>query len=421
MAIPLSPPPPATTTPAAPATPGLRYHLHSTLSARSRGITALKFSQDGCTLVSAGADGWLHFWDAETGEHRRGLRAHKTGINDITLSPDSLYLATASDDHTSTIHLLSPTLDLLIPPPASAPSPSSTPAHPSTSTSTPTPAPGPGPDPSTPSHPPPIRILASHTAPVLSAAYSPKGNLLVTGSFDESAIIWDVRQGGVLRMLPAHADAVWCVGWDAEGGMVLTGSADGLIAGRRLWDANSGQCLKTLDNDTNSPVSHASFTPSSFFLLASTLSSTLRIYNIHTSKVLKTIRAPGVYVSERWPCPAVIFEAPEGERFGVGKVEDLPEDRGDKMDVDGEPPTAAPTPASAVTTKLRRDAWVISGSENGKLVIWDIQSKKVLQVLEGEGAHSAPVVALAVHPDGKTIASGAIEPDKSIKLWRTGS
>lgn len=24
---------------------------------------------------------------------------------------------------------------------------------------------------------------------------------------------------------------------------------------RRLWDVNSGQCLKTLDNDTNSPVS----------------------------------------------------------------------------------------------------------------------------------------------------------------------
>ena len=73
----------------------------------------------------------------------------------------------------------------------------------------------------------------------------------------------------MLRVLPAHADAVWTVGWDGEGGMVLTGSTDGLMyvqshydrwmalsieRDRRLWDANSGQCLKTLDNDTNSPV-----------------------------------------------------------------------------------------------------------------------------------------------------------------------
>ena len=53
--------------------------------------------------------------------------------------------------------------------------------------------------------------------------------MLVTGSFDESAIIWDVRRGKVLRVLPAHADAIWTVGWDGEGGMVLTGSADGLM------------------------------------------------------------------------------------------------------------------------------------------------------------------------------------------------
>lgn len=64
---------------------------------------------------------------------------------------------------------------------------------------------------------------------MLSVAFSPKADCLVSGSFDESAIIWDVQQGTALRVLPAHAEAVWTVGWDREAGMVITGSADGLM------------------------------------------------------------------------------------------------------------------------------------------------------------------------------------------------
>nr|XP_019008749.1 uncharacterized protein I206_06431 [Kwoniella pini CBS 10737]OCF47530.1 hypothetical protein I206_06431 [Kwoniella pini CBS 10737] len=305
---------------------GPKYILSQTLSAHKRAVTALRFSNDGQTLVSAGADGWLHYWDPETGDHIRGFKAHKTGINDISISPDSLYISTASDDSTALIHYLNP-----------PPSPSTSIADQNE----------------------PLRTLIGHTAPVLTIAFSPKSNLIVTGSYDESAIIWDVRKGKILRNLPAHADAIWCVGWDNEGAMVLTASSDGLI---RLWDVNTGQCLKTLDNDTNSPVSYASFTPSSYFLLSSTLSSTLRIYNIHTSKVLKTIQSPGLYLSEKFPY-----------------------------------------------------TWIISGSENGKIIIWDLQLKSVIQILEG---HNSTVVALAVHPNGRLIASGTLEPEKSIKLWR---
>ncbi|KAL1409753.1 WD domain protein [Vanrija albida] len=342
---------------------GPSYTPQYTLSGHSRAVTALRFSSDGRSLVSAGADGYVHFWDAASGAHQRALWCHRTGkplapaaltpgINDISLSPDGLYLATASDDGTALVFaadpLAAPRAQALIAPP--------------------------------------LRTLAAHTAPVLSVAFGPKSNLLVTGSLDESAIVWDVRRGKSLRTLPAHAEAIWSVGWDAEGALVITGSADGLI---RLWDASTGQCLKTFDNESNAPVSSASFTPSSFFILSSTLSSTIRVYSLHTAKVLKTLRAPE-YVSEKFPSPAIVFAAP-----GLANGHAAP----DAMDVDG---------ALAA-------ARVVAGSENGKAVIWDLQDRRVVQVLEG---HEAPVVALAVHPDGRTIATGALEPDKKIKVWQ---
>ncbi|KAK4684037.1 COMPASS component SWD3, partial [Tremellales sp. Uapishka_1] len=308
------------------------YKLSHSLSGHTRSVTALRFSNDGKFLVSAGADGYVHIWDATTGSHIREIRCHHRGINDLSLSPDSLYLATCSDDSTCSIHLLSPS--------------SSSNSSPATNT--------------------PLRVLEAHTAPVLACSFSPKSSLLVSGSFDESAMIWDIRKGKVLRRLPAHAEAVWTVGWDWEGGMVVTGSSDGLI---RLWDANTGQCLKTLDNESNSPVSYAAFTPSSFFLLSSTLSSTIRLSNFHTAKVLKTLRAPGIYVNEKYPCHAVVYQA-------------LP--RG----------TEAIETSDRGRRKKKLEAWVMTGSENGKLLVWDLQSRTVLQVLEG--GHENAVTAVAV-------------------------
>jgi COMPASS component SWD3 len=156
--------------------------------------------------------------DPYSGEHRRSIRSHETGrsladrecvadgvgINDIAISPDSLYLATASDDNTILIHPLSSSIH--------GAGASTDPDAPADLADTPY-----------------LRKLDSHTAPVLSLAFSPKANLLVSGSFDESAIVWDVRRGTPLRVLPAHADPVWTVGFSSEGGMVVTGSADGLM------------------------------------------------------------------------------------------------------------------------------------------------------------------------------------------------
>lgn len=82
----------------------------------------------------------------------------------------------------------------------------------------------------------------------------------------------------------------------------------------------------------------------------------------------------------------------------------------------------ADTDANGVggTAVAKQEAWVVSGSENGKVVIWELGSRRVIQVLEGTGteAHQRPVVALAVHPDGRSIATGSLEPEKVIHIWR---
>ena len=85
-----------------------------------------------------------------------------------------------------------------------------------------------------------------------------QSNLLVSGSFDESVRIWDVRTGKCLKTLPAHSDPVSAVHFNRDGSLIVSSSYDGLC---RIWDTASGQCLKTLIDDDNPPVSYVKFSP----------------------------------------------------------------------------------------------------------------------------------------------------------------
>ena len=96
-----------------------RYELRHTLSGHTMSISSVKFSPDGTLLASCGALPEPHFhtdacsrdpsqaadnvakiWSPFSGELIRNLNGHTKGLSDIAWSPDSLYLATASDDHT---------------------------------------------------------------------------------------------------------------------------------------------------------------------------------------------------------------------------------------------------------------------------------------------------------------------------------
>lgn len=58
--------------------------------------------------------------------------------------------------------------------------------------------------------------------------------------------------------------------------------------------------------------------------------------------------------------------------------------------------------------------WIVSGSEDGAAYIWNLQTKEIMQRLTG---HKAPVIALSCHPIDNIIATGALAPDNSVKLW----
>ena len=57
---------------------------------------------------------------------------------------------------------------------------------------------------------------------------------------------------------------------------------------------------------------------------------------------------------------------------------------------------------------------IVSGSEDGKVYIYDLQSRKIQQTLEG---HSDAVLAVDAHKSLELIASGGMSNDNKVKFW----
>jgi len=102
--------------------------------------------------------------------------------------------------------------------------------------------------------------------------FNPQSNLIVSGSFDETIRIWEVKTGKCVRVIRAHSMPVTSVHFNRDGSLIVSGSHDGSC---KIWEASSGTCLKTLIDDKNPAVSFVKFSPNGKFILVATLDSTL--------------------------------------------------------------------------------------------------------------------------------------------------
>ncbi|KAJ2059533.1 SCF ubiquitin ligase complex subunit cdc4 [Coemansia sp. S146] len=69
------------------------------------------------------------------------------------------------------------------------------------------------------------------------------GNMVVSGSYDNSVRVWDVTTGTLRHQLDGHTSKVYALELDTDMHLIFSGSMDGTI---RVWDWDSGACLRIL-------------------------------------------------------------------------------------------------------------------------------------------------------------------------------
>ena len=101
------------------------------------------------------------------------------------------------------------------------------------------------------------QTLVGHTGSVNSVAFSCDDKLIVTGSHDHSAKVWDSETGQQLLALQGHTDSVTCVAISPNGQRIVTGSEDKTA---KVWDAQTGRELLTL-TEHHDRVKTVAFSP----------------------------------------------------------------------------------------------------------------------------------------------------------------
>ncbi|HEU4559383.1 MAG TPA: WD40 repeat domain-containing protein [Longimicrobium sp.] len=124
----------------------------------------------------------------------------------------------------------------------------------------------------------PYAVLAGHTRPASSAAFSPDGQWIVTASDDNTARIWRADGTGEPTVLRGHTAAVLSAAFSPDGQRVVTASADSTA---RVWriDSVGGVRVAAVLRGHRNAVTSASFSPDGEQILTSSLDSTAHVWD----------------------------------------------------------------------------------------------------------------------------------------------
>ena len=180
-----------------------------------------------------------------------------------------------------------------------------------------------------------------------------------------------------LKTFYGYSESARSVAYSPDGSRIAFGSANKFID---IWDANKGLYLKTLKGHTGNVTSLA-FSPDGSRIVSGSTDACLKIWNANTGVCIKNIEGVIDNSGGNW------LKNFEGHLSPVSSVAYSPDGK-----------------------------YIVSGSYDGIIKIWDANTGKYLKTLLGG---SRTIFSLAFSPDGSRIVSCSV--DNTIKIWNANT
>ena len=297
-----------------------------------------------------------------------------------------------------------------------------------------------------------LPAIKAHFEPVVSAAFSPDGQVLATASLDQTIKLWQFATRRELDTLKGHDSGVRTVTFSADGRRLASGGQDKTV---RLWNRGPKPVMPALSGLAQwSPLI---WSPDGKLLAGRCEDRTNKLSAAATNKIwdaatletrsvlpgvsrILTFSDNGKTILARFRDGTVKYcdvatgkvtrEGPIAPSGDWSSVVLSPDSRSAAI-TDGTPIIRVWDIASGkialLTDHTREEAalafspaghMLISSRLPGVMDIWDVARRQCVASIP---AHSSEVISAAISPDGTTAASGST--DTTIKLWnlKTGS
>uniref|UniRef100_A0A8C7T452 Notchless protein homolog 1 n=1 Tax=Oncorhynchus mykiss TaxID=8022 RepID=A0A8C7T452_ONCMY len=250
--------------------------------------------------------------------------------------------------------------------------------------------------------------LQGHTEAVISAAFSPTGKYLASGSGDTTVRFWDLTTETPQHTSRGHSHWVLTISWSPDGRKLASGCKNSQDGAVRVWDVVLGRCERILTGHTQS-VTCVKWGGDGL-LYTSSQDRTIKVWRAKDGVQCRTLQGHAHWVntlalSTDYVLRTGAFEPADATinpQDQTGTFEELKEKALQRYNkVRGEAPER-----------------LVSGSDDFTLFLWNpAEDKKPLARLTG---HSALINEVLFSPDTRLLASASF--DKSIKIWdgRTG-
>ena len=207
-----------------------------------------------------------------------------------------------------------------------------------------------------------VRSFKGHSDNVMSVAFSPDGSYALTGSFDGTAKLWEVSSGREVRSFKGHSGLVMSVAFSPDGSYALTGSHDGTA---KLWEVSSGREVRSFKGHSDN-VTSVAFSPDGLYVLTGGFDGTAKLWEVSSGREVRTFKGHSSVV-------CIVAFSPDGRYALTGSVDD--------------------------TAKL-----------------WEVSTGREIRTFKG---HSSVVYTVAFSPDGRYALTGSY--DGTAKLWEVSS
>lgn len=289
-------------------------------------------------------------------------------------------------------------------------------------------------------------ITDQETAAASSISFSPNGKYLVTGSHDTLIRIWSVQTRRLAKQWAAHAGGVNCAIYNRAGTQVISGGNDNTI---KLWDVTTGREMSALKKHTG-PVQALVVNPSqgnmlasggndsavrlwdvdhnqelvmwgphTYFvkdldftrggtILATAHGETLKLWNVATGHELRTLKRLGGWIYS-------LALSPDGSQVATGSGGEHGPYEIHLWDVSTGRETLNIPNTVAYSLVFSLDGKTLaSGSHDGKISLWDVQSGALLHFWR---TPSAPVNSVAWTTNGQIVSGSG---DGGLRVWGIG-